>query len=186
MLEIKLQSDDVSELAKALVEVQKIVGNAEKDAKNPFFKSNYATLKSVLEATRQPLADNGLAITQTMLEDKLVTVLMHTSGQWIRSILNLNPIKANDPQSMGSAITYARRYALAAIVNITQEDDDGNAGSDKTDWSKMKFSDFVSRVKGIDPTMTEEVIKENLKSKGFSWEKGNRQAMFEVFRTPTA
>lgn len=185
-VEFKLQSDDVSEIAKALIEVQKVISNAEKDAKNPFFKSNYATLKSVLDATRQPFADNGLAVTQTMVENYLVTTLLHSSGQWIRSYLPLNPTKQNDPQALGSAITYARRYALAAIANITQEDDDGNTASDKIDWNKVSYDEFVAMVRKLDPTLTREVITNTLTDKGFSWKSGNRQAMLEVFRTQSA
>jgi len=106
------------------------MGGAVKDSKNPFFKSNYADLSSVVQAIKQPFADNGLSYSQfPIYEDKLVgveTILMHSSGQWISNKLLL-PMTKQDPQAAGSAITYARRYALQSIAGIPSEDDDGNA-----------------------------------------------------------
>jgi hypothetical protein len=128
-------SASIGALAAALAKAQGAMNGAKKDAKNPFFKSQYADLASVWDACRAPLSANGLAVIQTTGGQagavEVITTLAHTSGEWIRGVLALHPVKA-DPQGIGSAITYARRYALAAIVGIAPEDDDGNAASGKT------------------------------------------------------
>lgn len=125
-------SNDINELSKALSAAQGEFKGASKAATNPFFHSNYATLKDVWEAIREPLAKHGLCIIQTTdsVEAGVVvnTMLSHSSGLWVRGKLFMRPAK-NDPQAIGSAITYARRYALAAIVGVYQEDDDGNTAS---------------------------------------------------------
>ena len=124
------KSESIVQLARALTLAQKDMGKASMDSANPFFKSKYADLTSVWEACRKPLTDNGLSIVQTLgiagvsESQVLETILLHNSGEWISGILKLNPVK-NDPQGMGSAITYARRYSLAAMVGICPEDDDG-------------------------------------------------------------
>ena len=126
------QSETISELTKALVKVQETIANPKRTEKNPFFNSLYADLATVLEVCREPLSTNGLAIVQTLdVEgDKsvLVTTLLHTSGEWISGKQILNPVK-NDPQGIGSATTYARRYGVMAIVGLAPEDDDGEAAS---------------------------------------------------------
>ena len=124
------KSESIVQLARALTLAQKDMGKASMESANPFFKSKYADLTSVWEACRKPLTDNGLSIVQTLgiagvsEFQVLETILLHNSGEWISGILKLNPVK-NDPQGMGSAITYARRYSLAAMVGICPEDDDG-------------------------------------------------------------
>ncbi len=131
------QSQSIGKLAQALAAVQSELHPAKFNATNPFFKSKYADLGSIFESCRALLAGNGLAISQlpgTPPPDFgpaicLTTMLMHESGEWISDTLVL-PMKAPTPQDAGSALTYARRYALAAIVGIvTDEDDDGNASS---------------------------------------------------------
>ena len=129
------QSESIANLAKALSTVQGKLTYAKKDSKNPFFKSNYADLESVWDACRDLLASNGLSVAQfpgSYCEiDKsmsLNTILMHTSGEWISQEMNV-PVTKVDAQGAGSAITYMRRYALAAVVGVVQADDDGNAAS---------------------------------------------------------
>lgn len=126
------QSENINELAAALSKAQAHIGGAKKDSKNPFFKSDYADLESVWMACRKELTENELAVVQTNEPNPsgvtVVTTLVHSSGQWIRGRLNLNPTKA-DPQGIGSAITYGRRYALAAIAGVYQTDDDANQAS---------------------------------------------------------
>ncbi len=130
-----MQSDKIDALAAALVKVQANLKAAVKDSVNPFFRSGYADLNSVWEACRKPLAENGLAVFQGCEHhdgaDFLTTTLMHTSGQWIKSELHLL-LEKQTAQGMGSAITYARRYSLAAAIGIIQEDDDGNAATHKS------------------------------------------------------
>jgi hypothetical protein len=121
----------VNDLATALAKAQSEIKHAVKDSSNPFFKSSYADLASVWEACRAPLSKHGLSVTQTtdVLENGqavLITTLLHSSGQYIQGRYPLNPIK-NDPQAMGSAVTYARRYTLQAIVGIAPDDDDAEA-----------------------------------------------------------
>jgi len=130
---METQSAEIKDLVTALVKVQGKIKGAKMDSENPYFKSHYADLTSVWEACRDLLSANGLAVVQTMGGETpesvtVVTTLAHTSGQWIRGSLIMKPVKA-DPQGAGSAITYARRYALAAIVGVCPEDDDGAAAS---------------------------------------------------------
>jgi hypothetical protein len=124
------QSESIAALAAALSKAQASITGALKDSSNPFFKSKYADLASCWDACRKQLADNGLAVIQTTdMTDAgvvLVTTLAHSSGEWMRGVL---PIVTKDagPQAQGSGMTYARRYALAAIVGLAQIDDDAEA-----------------------------------------------------------
>jgi hypothetical protein len=125
-----MQSETIGALAAALAKAQSQITGAVKDAANPFFKSKYADLVSVWQACRKPLTDNGLAVTQTSRYTPdglmLVTTLLHSSGEWIAGEM---PVLTKDasPQAQGSGLTYARRYALAAIVGVYQTDDDAEA-----------------------------------------------------------
>lgn len=125
------QSEVINELAAALSKAQGEMQAAIKDKVNPFFKSSYADLGSVWDAARPVLSKYGLCVMQTteMNQDGtriiMVTTLAHTSGQWMKSFLPLNPAK-NDSQGVGAALTYLRRYSLSAIVGVVcDEDDDG-------------------------------------------------------------
>lgn len=122
----------IGKIALALSKVQAEMRGAKKDSKNPFFKSSYADLESVWEACRELLSKNELSVAQTMSvvdgKNALTTILMHSSGESISGTQLINS-KADDPQANGSAITYARRYGLAAIVGVIQVDDDGEAAS---------------------------------------------------------
>jgi hypothetical protein len=124
-------SEQINELAGALAKAQGEMKNAAFDKVNPHFKNKYATLAAIRDAITPTLTKNGISVIQptVMGEGVLVvtTRLMHSSGQWIESeypIIN----DTNKPQAMGSALTYARRYSLAAICGIaSDEDDDANA-----------------------------------------------------------
>jgi hypothetical protein len=133
-----MQSESIANLADALSTVQGKLTHAKKDSANPFFKSKYADLESVWDACRDLLAHNGLAVAQfpgTYSDlDKsmsLTTILMHGSGEWISQEMSV-PVSKVDPQGAGSALTYMRRYALAAVIGVVQADDDGNAASSPT------------------------------------------------------
>lgn len=124
------QSQTIGALAAALAKAQADITGAVKDSANPFFKSKYADLESVWNACRKPLTSNGLSVIQTTQPTRhgtmLVTTLAHSSGEWIRGYM---PILTKDAsaQSQGSGISYARRYALAALVGVYQTDDDAEA-----------------------------------------------------------
>lgn len=116
----------------ALAKAQGEITGALKDSANPFFKSKYADLASCWDACRSALSKNGLAVVQlpSIAGERLVleTRLIHESGQSISSFVPVNP-KDETPQAMGSALTYARRYGLTAMVGVAQIDDDGNSAS---------------------------------------------------------
>lgn len=125
----------IGKLAEALAKAQGQMKGASKDTTNPFFKAKYADLASVWEACRLALSENGLSIAQpTVVLDSgdvaVKTILMHSSGEYIEGVL---PVKLSDnatAQQLGSYITYNRRYALAAMVGVAPEDDDGNSASE--------------------------------------------------------
>lgn len=126
-------SENLNEIMVALLKVQSEPLIAIKDSTNPFHKSTYADLSSVWEACRPVLNKNGLIATQygsfENSQPVLITMLIHSSGQWIKSILPLNPTK-NDPQGIGAAITYMRRYGISGLLGLTtEEDDDGETAS---------------------------------------------------------
>lgn len=129
-----LFSEKIDLFTTALCKVQLILESAKKDSENPFHKNKYADLTSVWSVCRKPLSENGFAVVQSLCgadqtgRSIIMTALLHTSGQWAKSYLHM-PSKDQSPQGIGSAITYARRYSLSAIVGIVQEDDDGNQAS---------------------------------------------------------
>jgi hypothetical protein len=127
------QSDTLAKLAPALVKAQAEMGVALKDSTNPHFRSKYADLTSIITASRDALTDNGLAVVQrSHPNDKgvqLETVVVHSSGEWISDGGLFLPAAKLDPQGFGSAMTYARRYAYAAMLGIVQDDDDANTAS---------------------------------------------------------
>lgn len=121
------QSESIAKLAAALVLAQTEMGGAVKDAANPFFKSKYADLGSVIKAIKEPCSKHGLSYIQLPIRSEngvgVVTRLLHESGEWLEGEYTL-PMVKNDPQAAGSAITYARRYALSALFSIPQVDSD--------------------------------------------------------------
>lgn len=126
-------SESIGKIAPAIVKAQASMGHAIKNATNPHFKNDYADLAAVIDSSKSILSDNGLAVLHGAESDTTdsVTVtarLIHESGEWIESSLMLRPSK-NDPQGVGSAITYGRRYTLTAILGMATADDDGNAAS---------------------------------------------------------
>ena len=127
-------SETLTKIAPALLAAQKAVGNAKKQATNPHFKSKYANLESVIEAVKDALNENGIAIIQTVGDTmggttRVNTRLLHESGEFIEDTA-CAPITKQDAQGVGSAVTYLRRYSLAAICSITQEDDDGESAKE--------------------------------------------------------
>lgn len=131
-------SEQINELAAALAKAQAVMEGAVKDSANPHFKSKYADLASIWAACKPALTANNIAVVQSLGNVDgghwvaCTTTLMHASGQWLRDTFAL-PVTKADAQGYGSAATYVRRYALAAMVGVAPEDDDGNgAVGDKT------------------------------------------------------
>jgi len=127
-----ITSESIGTIAAALAKAQAEMGNAIKDRTNPAFRSTYADLASVREAVTGALSANGIAVVQAPGNDgDAVTVetrLIHTSGEWLGSVVSARPAKS-DPQAVGSAITYLRRYGLMAMTGIAPDDDDGQAAT---------------------------------------------------------
>jgi hypothetical protein len=173
------RSESIAALAAALSKAQGVMEGATKAGLNPHFKSKYADLASVWDACRKPLADNGLSVVQLPGGDgqtlSVTTILMHESGEWIEGTMTMTPTK-NDPQGVGSCLTYARRYALAATVGISPEDDDGNAASAKPTAKP------VAKPEGYDDKMADLEAAADLGTDALTtaW-----KASSEVFRTAT-
>lgn len=159
------QSQDITELAIALAQFQAEMAPVEKSSNNPFFKSKYADLATVMKDAMPLTSKNGLSIVQFpgIVNDieVLYTQVSHKSGQWMRSCMKLHLTK-NDAQGQGSALTYAKRYAaMAALGIVADEDDDGNAASKKqpakpavstdlaANWQINNIKIVARRVSGI-------------------------------------
>lgn len=128
-------SESIANIAPALLAAQKAIANVPKSAVNPHFKSKYVPLDELLPVCKETLNEYQIVFIQGTEPSgsgevlHLTTRLLHSSGEWIESTLTMKPVKA-DPQGIGSCITYARRYALAAICGVaSEEDDDANAAS---------------------------------------------------------
>lgn len=123
-------SEQINELATALSKSQGEIENASKSSTNPHFRAKYADLAEVLNVCRPVFSSNGLSFSQCPSYEAGVvsveTILMHNSGQWISSTISA-PVDKQNAQGVGSAITYCRRYSLAAVCGIAQEDDDAEA-----------------------------------------------------------
>lgn len=122
------KSATITKFAAAFLKAQQAITFAEKKADNPFFKSKYADLPTVIAAIKPALNDNGITFLQLPSEGPagsltLTTTLLHESGEWIESTGSC-PLGKQDPQAFGSAMTYFRRYALASVTGLFQDDDD--------------------------------------------------------------
>lgn len=162
----KTMSDSIAKIAKALCMAQSKLETVKRSTQAYNYK--YADLASVIEAGKKVMTENGLSISQLMEPDTdkaiVITLLMHESGEWIKSTVALKPT-ANTPQAMGSAITYARRYGYQAILGLSAEDDDGNSASTKT---KIKCTEEIVELcankKGLE--IPENVLAFSEKEKG--------------------
>jgi hypothetical protein len=143
-------SEKIGNIAAALVSAQKAMTGAVKDSKNPFFNSSYADLESVIGAVKGPLNANGIAILQPLAYSGesavITTTLVHSSGEWISSEIVIP--KFSDMQKLGGAITYARRYSLAALCGLPQIDDDGNSTMDRAGLDQVTN---LNQVKKTEP-----------------------------------
>lgn len=164
------KSEKIDELVKALVKFQTKVNGVEMNAINPFYKSKYADLITIIKTCKPVLVANGLAFTQLVNKDEtsgiITTMLMHESGQYISSDTHYNI--AGKPQEQGSAITYMRRYALAAILGIAADpDDDG---------------EHAQNIK--EPSVLDGALEEQVRESGGSFkDKGESKALFATYET---
>jgi hypothetical protein len=172
-------SDTVKEIFTALAKAQGDIENPKKGNVNPHFGYKYADLSSIRDVSRKPLADNGLAVIQSPLITsdnvlELETVISHCSGEWISSILALK-LGRGDPQSIGSIITYAKRYALSAMLGIAPEGEDDDAGKINADMippkTKVKIptsQDVNSQTKEQKELFSNLIKKLSLSKEGFA------------------
>jgi hypothetical protein len=151
-------STEIGELAKALSAFQGKLEGVEKDSKNPFFKSKYASLDAIWSVIRQPLSENQLAISQAPLyidgKDFLETLLMHSSGQWRSSLMHVRTSKP-DVQALGGSLTYSERYALCGILGISSYDDDGEEAMKHVRAEKPKEEEKGSTIDDLAKGMLE-------------------------------
>ncbi len=179
------RSETIGTLAKALAKAQGAIKPAGKGAENPFFKSSYADLPAIVKACRDELAKNDIAYSQvTAYEGETVTLetmLFHSSGEWISGVYPVKPVK-NDPQGMGSAMTYARRYALAAMVGVVAEDEDDD-GNDASGHKKAPSRDEKGEALTKARAWADEAMREikSLDEEGLdAWTKKNASALVKL------
>lgn len=163
-------SVSIVNLAKALLVAQKQMGAAVKGSKNPFFKSNYADLPTVMEVVKEPLNDAGIVVLQPATyhaetgKNYISTTLIHSeSGEWIQGDTEVKMGDKQGPQDFGSAQTYARRFSLQSMLFIPAEDDDGNGVSGRAQTTKPVYTPKVTTVTNIS-TATVETQMGELKS----------------------
>ena len=144
------KSEQINELATALAKAQGAFEIADMDSENPHFKSKYASLGSIILAVKKGLTTNGLAISQMLVENEkgmaLETTLFHSSGQWLSGAVPVMLDKQN-MQGLGSAITYAKRYAIAAILGVVaDQDDDGEAAIGRSQNGQLPAAHTITNV----------------------------------------
>lgn len=146
-----MQSQTIGKLTESLVKAQSEYNKLIKDSENPFFKSKYADLSACIYSVKDALYKNGLSVVQGTKvvgeRNILETTISHTSGEWISGEYLIIPVK-NDPQSMGAAMTYARRFTLCGMLFIAAQDDDGETahGRNQANYpakhDQTKFNSF--------------------------------------------
>lgn len=165
-------SETIKDLAEALCAAQAEMGGAVKDSANPFFKSSYADLTSVIKAIKQPFSNNGLSYTQFPISGEkavgVATRLMHSSGQWIEEECLL-PIVKQDPQASGSAITYARRYALQSIAGIPTADDDAESAMLRGKDDNAQYENMISELMPVVNAIKDAIAVSDLSTANEEW-----------------
>ncbi len=194
------QSENINELATALCEAQAEMRGAVKDSRNPFFKSKYADLVSVMKAIKDSFQRHGLSFTQfphiehkkgyvfvkdqakevDMLHVGVTTTLMHTSGQYQQHSFAL-PLSKQDPQAAGAAITYAKRYALQGVAGIPSEDDDAESAMNRQPQYKAQPKsnaqaavDYAERIKNAKSREALDIVVAGMKEKKISIKSNER------------
>jgi len=158
MCELKdLQSAEIGEIAAALSVAQAEINPAEKNATNPHLKNKYANISAIYDAVREVLPKHGLCVVQTMLPTDgtrahVRTTLAHKSGQWFASECVMPLDRQGGAQGMGSAITYARRYSLSAILGVVaDEDDDGNGAQGRNNRAQIEKDRAAAKANNPNP-----------------------------------
>ena len=151
-------SSEINEIALALSKAQEAIQDAEKSSVNPFFKTKYADLSSVLNEIRAVFPKNGLALVQSPFTAEngnigVTTMVVHSSGQWMSDSIDIPVQGKNLAQESGSVITYLRRYSASAFSGISQADSDANLGT-----SKASNTAPIVNLKG--PLITEDQIQQ--------------------------
>ena len=153
-------SDELKNIAKALAKFQADIKDPARDKDNPYFKSKYVALDGLLDAVRPVLATNGLSFIQSPVSNGqdmgVTTLLMHDSGEWIESDPFVLHAVKNDPQAGGSAITYARRYSLSAVLGVAWDDDDDANIATKGHQSRSNARETASKGNRIQNNATAE------------------------------
>lgn len=149
-------SKSIIKITPALLASQKKIEAVEKNASNPFFKSKYADLNSLIEACKTILNSNDILVLQPIIDGHVETRLIHTSGEWMSSKTKIVSKSENDPQAQGSAITYARRYGLQSMLFMSSEDDDGERATNHKEVDKEEVREPINNL---------EVFCERCKSK---------------------
>ncbi len=136
-------SETITKITPAFLAAQKKIDAAVKDEKNPHFGNTFASHKSVIEACKDKLNDEGIAVLQPIDGMTVETVLVHVSGEWFSSSTPIVSKDEHNPQALGSAITYAKRYGLQSMVLLPAEDDDGIAASHTQNVVETKASQAI-------------------------------------------
>ncbi len=170
------RSESIKEIATALCDFQSRVGKIKKEANNPFFKSKYASLSSILDVIQEPLTECGLSVMQLPTgENELQTIVMHRSGEYISSTYVMRPTKPT-PQEIGSCITYQRRYALGAALSLNiDEDDDGNKASGNDSKKKKDEPNIKEMIDKRKISLSEEMKKPTFMSRLYKNEKTSKE-----------
>jgi hypothetical protein len=148
------KSESIINLTKALAKFHSTVGKISKDAKNPFFKSNYASLSHILQEIQDPLEVSGLVISQFPNGDGLTTILIHCeSGEYLQATYTMPVAKQNDPQALGSAISYARRYAVSSILSLKIDDDDAEKATNRKPEKPVNDKPWLNKGDALDKAM---------------------------------
>ena len=187
------KSEKINNLTKSLLQFHKEIGKIAKTSTNPFFKSKYADLPSILDAINEPLQNAGLVIVSIPDNDGLTTLLLHSeSGEYISANAIMKPVK-NDPQAIGSAITYQRRYSIGSILNLNiDDDDDGNKASIKAEQQQPK--DVVTPKPAITPKLMDDIKKRIIKrekgmifkaEQSFTLTEEQRNELVELYKLQT-
>lgn len=162
-----------------LMKAKQSIGTVKKDSKNPFHKSNYASLNAYIDASEEHLLQNGLILLQagngTFTEPLIVATLIHPeSGQWLKSYLPiLNP--KQDSQGFGASVTYMRRYSIATLLGLVSEDDDGETAVGRGKYKKTPVETEekinIQQVLDMFPKEDKALVLEYMKTvmKHFGW-----------------